>query len=97
MDHITAIELLNAVKLAGGLTIAIILKPFSFEGQRRQEEVILIFCKFNIPFLVSKIYISLSSLAHGVTEIWSLISCVEASSNRACASILSQVLTEQIT
>ncbi|KAG1361120.1 putative Sucrose synthase 6 [Cocos nucifera] len=39
LDHITAIELLNAVKLAGGLTVAIILKPFSFEGQRRQEEV----------------------------------------------------------
>ncbi|XP_020079694.1 protein ACCUMULATION AND REPLICATION OF CHLOROPLASTS 3 isoform X2 [Ananas comosus] len=38
LDHITAIELLNAVKSEGGLTISIFLKPFSFEGQRRQEE-----------------------------------------------------------
>ncbi|CAL9136575.1 unnamed protein product [Musa acuminata var. zebrina] len=39
LDHITAIELLNVVKSAGGLAVAILLKPFNFEGQRRQEEV----------------------------------------------------------
>ncbi|PIA64062.1 hypothetical protein AQUCO_00201391v1 [Aquilegia coerulea] len=39
LDHITAIELLGAVKSAAGLAVVIILKPFSFEGQRRQEEV----------------------------------------------------------
>ncbi|KAF6174615.1 hypothetical protein GIB67_006267 [Kingdonia uniflora] len=40
VDHISAIELLKAVKSANGLTVGIILKPFSFEGQRRQDEVI---------------------------------------------------------
>ncbi|KAF9624096.1 hypothetical protein IFM89_007794 [Coptis chinensis] len=38
-DHITAIELLKAVKSAEGLAVGIVLKPFSFEGRRRQEEV----------------------------------------------------------
>ncbi|KAK9115701.1 hypothetical protein Sjap_014648 [Stephania japonica] len=38
-DHITAIELLKAVKSAHGLAVCIILKPFSFEGQRRKDEV----------------------------------------------------------
>ena len=39
-DHIAAMELLNSVKSAGGLAVAILLKPFSFEGQRRLKEVI---------------------------------------------------------
>ncbi|XP_039134994.1 protein ACCUMULATION AND REPLICATION OF CHLOROPLASTS 3 isoform X2 [Dioscorea cayenensis subsp. rotundata] len=39
MDLITATELLSAVKSAGGLSVAILLKPFTFEGQRRLEEV----------------------------------------------------------
>ncbi|XP_058090470.1 protein ACCUMULATION AND REPLICATION OF CHLOROPLASTS 3, chloroplastic isoform X1 [Magnolia sinica] len=39
VDHVTALELLSVVKSAGGLAIAIVLKPFSFEGQRRQHEV----------------------------------------------------------
>ncbi|CAA7399573.1 unnamed protein product [Spirodela intermedia] len=38
-DHIAAITLLNAVKSAGGLAIAVLIRPFSFEGQRRQLEV----------------------------------------------------------
>ncbi|XP_043715252.1 protein ACCUMULATION AND REPLICATION OF CHLOROPLASTS 3 isoform X3 [Telopea speciosissima] len=38
-DHITAAELLRTVKSANGLAVGIILKPFSFEGQRRQDEV----------------------------------------------------------
>ncbi|XP_077246991.1 GTP binding protein isoform X2 [Tasmannia lanceolata] len=40
LDHITAVEFLSAVKSAGGLAAAIVLKPFSFEGQRRQQEVV---------------------------------------------------------
>lgn len=39
LDHITAIELLGGVKSADGMAVGIVLKPFSFEGQRRQEEV----------------------------------------------------------
>ncbi|KAK1321506.1 Protein ACCUMULATION AND REPLICATION OF CHLOROPLASTS 3 [Acorus calamus] len=38
LDYITAVELLSAVKSAGGLAVAILLKPFSFEGQKRQQE-----------------------------------------------------------
>jgi len=38
-DHITAMELLSAVKSAGNLAASIFLKPFCFEGQRRQVEV----------------------------------------------------------
>lgn len=37
-DHITAMELLSAVKSAGNLAASIFLKPFCFEGQRRQVE-----------------------------------------------------------
>lgn len=39
IDHIAGMELLNSAKSAGGLAVAILLKPFSFEGQRRLEEV----------------------------------------------------------
>lgn len=37
-DHITAMELLSAVKSAGNLAASIFLKPFCFEGQKRQVE-----------------------------------------------------------
>lgn len=47
-DHTTAVELLDAVKSAEGLAVAIVLKPFGFEGQRRQHEVIYIFF-MNVP------------------------------------------------
>ncbi|KAL0918482.1 hypothetical protein M5K25_010491 [Dendrobium thyrsiflorum] len=39
LDQIAAVDLLYSVKSVGGLAIAIVLKPFSFEGQRRQKEV----------------------------------------------------------
>ncbi|KAA8529925.1 hypothetical protein F0562_034471 [Nyssa sinensis] len=38
-DHNTAIDILKTVKSANGLSVGIILKPFSFEGRRRQDEV----------------------------------------------------------
>ncbi|XP_078440146.1 GTP binding protein [Wolffia australiana] len=38
-EHIPAIAFLNAVRSAGGLAVAVLLRPFSFEGQRRQQEV----------------------------------------------------------
>ncbi|XP_011070512.1 protein ACCUMULATION AND REPLICATION OF CHLOROPLASTS 3 [Sesamum indicum] len=38
-DHITALEVLSNVKSANGFVVGIILKPFRFEGQRRQDEV----------------------------------------------------------
>ncbi|KAJ3692914.1 hypothetical protein LUZ60_012009 [Juncus effusus] len=37
-DHITATGLLNSVKSKGNLAVSIIVRPFNFEGQRRQQE-----------------------------------------------------------
>ncbi|PON82512.1 Tubulin/FtsZ, GTPase domain containing protein [Trema orientale] len=39
MDHISAIDILKTISSANGFTVTIILKPFSFEGQRRHDEV----------------------------------------------------------
>ncbi|XP_044489194.1 protein ACCUMULATION AND REPLICATION OF CHLOROPLASTS 3 isoform X2 [Mangifera indica] len=39
LDHIAAVEILKTVKSINGFAIAIVLKPFSFEGQRRIDEV----------------------------------------------------------
>ncbi|KAG6759450.1 hypothetical protein POTOM_035928 [Populus tomentosa] len=39
LDHITAIDILKTRRFRNGFTVAIFLKPFSFEGQRRQDEV----------------------------------------------------------
>lgn len=38
-DHVTAVDILRTIKSANGFIVVIILKPFSFEGQRRQDEV----------------------------------------------------------
>lgn len=42
MDHKSAIDILETVRSANGFTVAIILKPFIFEGQKRQDEVVAI-------------------------------------------------------
>ncbi|XP_051144744.1 protein ACCUMULATION AND REPLICATION OF CHLOROPLASTS 3, chloroplastic isoform X2 [Andrographis paniculata] len=39
LDHVTALEVLSNVQSDDGFTVGIILKPFRFEGQRRQDEV----------------------------------------------------------
>ncbi|XP_057962987.1 protein ACCUMULATION AND REPLICATION OF CHLOROPLASTS 3, chloroplastic isoform X2 [Malania oleifera] len=39
LDHIATMDILRTIRTADGLTVALILKPFSFEGQRRQNEV----------------------------------------------------------
>ncbi|KAK9274508.1 hypothetical protein L1049_021757 [Liquidambar formosana] len=39
LDHVTAIDIIKTVRSLNGFAIAIVLKPFSFEGQRRQDEV----------------------------------------------------------
>lgn len=38
-DHLTASELLSNADGGAGLGVVIIVKPFSFEGRRRQQEV----------------------------------------------------------
>ncbi|XP_021909853.1 protein ACCUMULATION AND REPLICATION OF CHLOROPLASTS 3 isoform X2 [Carica papaya] len=39
LDHSAAIDILKTVRSANGLVVAIVLKPFSFEGRRRLDEV----------------------------------------------------------
>ncbi|KAJ1436280.1 Tubulin/FtsZ, GTPase domain superfamily [Sesbania bispinosa] len=41
LDHTVAVDIFETVRSTNGLTVAIILKPFSFEGLRRQDEVLL--------------------------------------------------------
>ncbi|KAK9670045.1 hypothetical protein RND81_13G173000 [Saponaria officinalis] len=38
-DYVLAAEILRTVRSCNGIVIAVVLKPFSFEGQRRQDEV----------------------------------------------------------
>ncbi|XP_031283124.1 protein ACCUMULATION AND REPLICATION OF CHLOROPLASTS 3-like isoform X2 [Pistacia vera] len=38
LDHIAVVEILKTIKSINGFAIAIVLKPFSFEGQRRIDE-----------------------------------------------------------
>nr|XP_011463496.1 PREDICTED: protein ACCUMULATION AND REPLICATION OF CHLOROPLASTS 3 isoform X2 [Fragaria vesca subsp. vesca] len=38
LDLITAIDILKTIRSANGFVVTIIMKPFSFEGQRRQDE-----------------------------------------------------------
>ncbi|XP_075518652.1 protein ACCUMULATION AND REPLICATION OF CHLOROPLASTS 3, chloroplastic isoform X1 [Primulina tabacum] len=38
-EHIIALNVLSNIKAGNGLVVGIILKPFSFEGRRRQNEV----------------------------------------------------------
>ncbi|KAJ8760503.1 hypothetical protein K2173_015170 [Erythroxylum novogranatense] len=39
LDHDIAIDILKTIRSRNGFVVAILLKPFSFEGQRRQVEV----------------------------------------------------------
>ncbi|KAI5678256.1 hypothetical protein M9H77_09206 [Catharanthus roseus] len=38
-DDMAALNILQTIKSANGLVVGLILKPFSFEGLRRQDEV----------------------------------------------------------
>ncbi|XP_038994167.1 protein ACCUMULATION AND REPLICATION OF CHLOROPLASTS 3-like isoform X2 [Hibiscus syriacus] len=38
-DHIAAVDILKAIRSSNGFSVVIILKPFTFEGQRRLDEV----------------------------------------------------------
>ncbi|XP_065856793.1 protein ACCUMULATION AND REPLICATION OF CHLOROPLASTS 3, chloroplastic isoform X2 [Euphorbia lathyris] len=39
LDHVTAIDILKTIRSRNGFAVAIFLRPFSFEGQRRQDEM----------------------------------------------------------
>lgn len=40
-DQVEAIHILSAIRSEGCLAVAVLLKPFSFEGRKRLEEVVL--------------------------------------------------------
>ncbi|KAG5531931.1 hypothetical protein RHGRI_026514 [Rhododendron griersonianum] len=50
-DHIRAVDMLKTVKSSNRLVVGIILKPFSFEGRRRQDEILLTFMGYGVLFL----------------------------------------------
>ncbi|KAM6567484.1 hypothetical protein CsatA_026612 [Cannabis sativa] len=39
VDHMLAVDILKKIRSANGFTVAIVLEPFNFEGQRRLDEV----------------------------------------------------------
>lgn len=39
-DYLAAVDMLRTIRSANGFTVTIVLKPFSFEGKRRQDEVV---------------------------------------------------------
>ena len=41
-DQVEAINILSAVRSGGSLAVAVLLRPFSFEGRRRLEEVVFV-------------------------------------------------------
>ncbi|TKW34553.1 hypothetical protein SEVIR_2G314100v4 [Setaria viridis] len=87
-DHIMAMELLSAVKSAGNLAASIFLKPFCFEGQRRQVE-----CRLQAADLIGKlrtcsnfhIVIEADSLLE--TEVETLAEALESANNAVLSTI----------
>ncbi|XP_072976119.1 protein ACCUMULATION AND REPLICATION OF CHLOROPLASTS 3, chloroplastic isoform X1 [Typha angustifolia] len=84
LDHITALELLRAVKSAGGLAVSIFLKPFSFEGQRRQQEADDLLNKLHQCSHL-RIVVEADSLLE--TEVGTLAEALESSNNAVLLSI----------
>ncbi|KAL8172319.1 hypothetical protein V2J09_024123 [Rumex salicifolius] len=57
-DHTTAIDILRRIRSANGLVVAIILRPFDFEGRRRQDEARLFYANYSqleVTALVQKL------------------------------------------
>jgi len=62
-DHIVAFDIFETVRSTNGLTIAIVLKPFSFEGLRRKDEVCMPLCIiYFVTVMASEIITSKQSL-----------------------------------
>ncbi|KAJ6846151.1 protein ACCUMULATION AND REPLICATION OF CHLOROPLASTS 3 isoform X1 [Iris pallida] len=93
LDHIAAIELLNTVKSAGGLAAAILLKPFSFEGQRRQEEVDALVNKLQGS---SQLYFAVEANSLQRTEAETLAEALESANNAVFLAInsVSKLMTD---
>ncbi|KAM0942174.1 putative tubulin/FtsZ, GTPase domain-containing protein [Dioscorea sansibarensis] len=84
MDLITATELLSAVKSAGGVSVAVLLKPFTFEGQRRLEEVDDLASKLRD---CSHFYIAVEADSLLKVEVETLAEALESANNAVFAAI----------
>ncbi|KAL5201224.1 hypothetical protein ABZP36_035578 [Zizania latifolia] len=83
-DHITAMELLSEVKSAGRLAASIFLKPFCFEGQRRQLEAADFICKLQ---MCSNFHIVIEADSLLETEVETLAEALESANNAVLSTI----------
>ncbi|XP_062198710.1 protein ACCUMULATION AND REPLICATION OF CHLOROPLASTS 3, chloroplastic-like isoform X2 [Phragmites australis] len=83
-DHITAMELLSAVKSAGKLAASIFLKPFCFEGQRRQVEASDLIGKLQT---CSNFHIVIEADSLLETEVETLAEALESANNAVLSTI----------
>ncbi|XP_039792480.1 protein ACCUMULATION AND REPLICATION OF CHLOROPLASTS 3-like isoform X4 [Panicum virgatum] len=83
-DHITAMELLSAVKSAGNLAASIFLKPFCFEGQRRQLEAADLIGKLRT---CSNFHIVVEADSLLETEVETLAEALESANNAVLSTI----------
>ncbi|KAJ1694555.1 hypothetical protein LUZ63_011253 [Rhynchospora breviuscula] len=84
LEHITATELLSYVKSKGILAISIVLRPFSFEGRRRQEEADNLIRKLQES---SNFYIVIDADSLLKTEAETLSEAFESANNAVILSI----------
>ncbi|XP_040383512.1 protein ACCUMULATION AND REPLICATION OF CHLOROPLASTS 3 isoform X2 [Oryza brachyantha] len=83
-DHITAMELLSKVKSAGKLAASIFLKPFCFEGQRRQLEAADFIGKLQ---MCSNFHIVIEADSLLETEVETLAEALESANNAVLSTI----------
>ncbi|RCV12884.1 hypothetical protein SEVIR_2G314100v4 [Setaria viridis] len=83
-DHIMAMELLSAVKSAGNLAASIFLKPFCFEGQRRQVEAADLIGKLRT---CSNFHIVIEADSLLETEVETLAEALESANNAVLSTI----------
>ncbi|KAF8759302.1 hypothetical protein HU200_010340 [Digitaria exilis] len=83
-DHISAMELLTAVKSAGNLAASIFLKPFCFEGQRRQVEAADLIGKLQT---CSNFHIVIEADSLLETEVETLAEALESANNAVLSTI----------
>nr|CAB3454191.1 unnamed protein product [Digitaria exilis] len=83
-DHISAMELLSAVKSAGNLAASIFLKPFCFEGQRRQVEAADLIGKLQT---CSNFHIVIEADSLLETEVETLAEALDSANNAVLSTI----------
>ncbi|VAI20989.1 unnamed protein product [Triticum turgidum subsp. durum] len=83
-DQIAALELLSATKSADNLAASIFLKPFCFEGQRRQLEASDLIVKFQA---CSNFHIVIEADSLLETEVETLAEALESANNAVLSTI----------